>query len=103
MVIFAVLCLGLAGLIQTGYETGLIVSSLLQFLTGALVAGLFAYATLRRVPDQVAVVSPLYAADLLGGCAGAVVGSLILVPLFGMTVAAVATGALLALSALLIR
>jgi spermidine synthase len=103
VVIFVALCLGLAALIEADYQADLVVTSLLQFSTGALVAGLFAYATLRRAPDQIAVVSPLYAADLLGGCAGAVLGSLILVPLFGMTIAVLATAALLVLSALLIR
>jgi spermidine synthase len=54
------------------------------FVTGFLVAALFAYASLHGAPDQRGVVSPLYAADLLGGCAGSILGSLFMVPFLGM-------------------
>jgi predicted membrane-bound spermidine synthase len=69
-------------------------------LCGALVAGLFGYASRMGVDDQGAVVSPLYAADLLGGCLGSFLAGLLLLPLLGA--GATAAGmALLALAAIL--
>lgn len=68
-----------------GNQTSGIVSvSILLFLNGCLVSGLFAYASLAGVDSQQRVVSPLYAADLLGGCLGSVLGSLWLIPFWGM-------------------
>jgi spermidine synthase len=62
----------------------LILAALLLAATGFLVAAIFAYASLHRLPDQRLVISPLYAADLLGGCLGSVVASLLLIPVLGM-------------------
>ena len=50
---------------------------------GALVAALFGHASRIGGDDPGVVVSPLYAADLLGGCAGAILGGLFLIPLLG--------------------
>jgi len=69
-------------------------------LCGALVAGLFGYASRVGVDDQGAVVSPLYAADLLGGCLGSFLAGLLLLPLLGAG-ATSAGMALLALAAIL--
>jgi spermidine synthase len=55
---------------------------------GFLVAGVFAYASLRGAPDQEKAISPLYAADLFGGCLGSVAASLFMVPLIGMDMTA---------------
>jgi hypothetical protein len=55
---------------------------------GFLVAGVFAYASLRNTPDQEKAISPLYAADLFGGCLGSVAASLFMVPLIGMDMTA---------------
>jgi len=68
---------------------------------GFLVAGVFAYASFRRVPDQEKAISPLYAADLFGGCLGSVAASLFMVPLFGMDLTAAAM-VILSLAALLL-
>ena len=57
---------------------------LMLILTGAFVAGIFAFSSLDRVQDQVRVVSPLYGADLIGGCVGSLVGVLILIPMAGL-------------------
>jgi len=81
---FAFVSAGFAGLASLGFAASLLVSSLLLFVTGLLVSGLFAYASLWRVDEQRAVVSPLYAADLLGGFAGALLGSLLLIPFVGL-------------------
>jgi len=79
--------------------TGLGETAGLLAAAGFLVAGLFAFASLRWPSGQEKAVSPLYAADLLGGCAGSVAASLLIVPLAGMdlTAAAMAVLALMAL------
>jgi spermidine synthase len=69
-------------------------------ICGALVAGLFGYASRMGVEDQRRVVSPLYAADLLGGCLGSFLAGLLLLPLLGAG-ATSAGVALLALAAIL--
>jgi predicted membrane-bound spermidine synthase len=80
-------------------STALVGGALL--LTGALVAALFAYASVDPVDDASRIISPLYAADLLGGCIGSLAASLVLIPLagidhtwFGMTFVAIAALAL---------
>ena len=50
------------------------------------VAGIFAYASLYAIEDQKNLISTLYSADLIGGCLGSLIGSLILIPLAGMDV-----------------
>jgi spermidine synthase len=71
-------------------------------LVGALVAGLFAFASLRGTGDQSRAVGPLYAADLAGGAIGAVAGSLLLIPLAGLLTASLLMALLSALALLLI-
>ena len=93
---FAALSLLIAGLIHAGWVTGLAPTALLLVASGFLVAAVFAYATLQGQPDQRSAVSPLYAADLLGGCLGSIGASLFLVPVVGLT----GTAAFLALLAL---
>jgi spermidine synthase len=63
---------------------GIGLTALALLLCGGLVAAVFAYASLRRISDQRLVVSPLYAADLIGGCLGSLAGSLILIPILGL-------------------
>lgn len=91
---FALLHLVFIALLKSGYPSGIFVIALLLFMTGFLVSGLFAFASLLsryperenhfRIKDQKAAVSPLYAADLLGGCVGSLLGSLFLIPFLGM-------------------
>lgn len=86
MVIFCLVC-GLTGMmIKTGDAAGLFRIAFLLGATGFTVAGIFAYASLHEIEDQNKVISPLYAADLIGGCAGSVLASLILMPLAGLDV-----------------
>ena len=65
------------------------------FLAGAgfLVGGIIAYAGLVGVSNQGKVVGPLYAADLVGGCLGSLLGSLFLIPVLGLD--GTVTGAML--------
>jgi spermidine synthase len=81
---FCALLLALAWMPESGLFTAMATVGGGLFLTGTLVAGLFAYASLDGVDDPSSVVSPLYAADLLGGCAGSLAASLILIPLVGI-------------------
>ncbi|MBW2199281.1 MAG: hypothetical protein JRF71_00380 [Deltaproteobacteria bacterium] len=81
---FGVLNLIFMGLLHTNYASGIFVVSLLLFAAGFLVSALFAFASLAGIKDQKIVVSPLYAADLLGGCVGSLLGSLIFIPFLGM-------------------
>ena len=81
---FGVLNLIFVGLLRANYASGIFVVSILLFAAGFLVSALFAFASLDGVKDQKIVVSPLYAADLLGGCVGSLLGSLIFIPFLGM-------------------
>ena len=69
------------GLIPMG---GLIPPAALLAAAGFLVAGILAYASLCGIRDQKQVIAPLYAADLLGGCLGSLLGSLVLIPFLGL-------------------
>jgi spermidine synthase len=98
---FGILNSAIIGLLYTGFPSGIIITSVLQVGAGFLVSGVFAVVSLRGVTDQKQVVSPLYAADLLGGCLGSLMGSLVLVPFLGMMQTA-GTMSLLALASLLL-
>ncbi|MDM8522095.1 hypothetical protein QUF80_01885 [Desulfococcaceae bacterium HSG8] len=97
---FGILSLIFIALLRYDYESGIIVISLLQFLTGFLVSGVFSFASLLGAEDQETVVSPLYAADLFGGCIGSLLGSLVFIPFLGMEQSAV-MAALLGVAALI--
>jgi spermidine synthase len=73
-----------AAYLVVGVGGGLLVSATMLLVSGALVAALFAYASLDRVEHQRAIVSPLYAADLVGGCVGSLATSLLLIPILGL-------------------
>jgi spermidine synthase len=75
-------------------------TGLFLFLCGALTAALFAYASLRGPIEQRLAVSPLYAADLLGGCLGSLLSGLVLLPFLGLPGTATAAFAV-ALTALI--
>jgi spermidine synthase len=56
----------------------------LLLAAGVLVGAVLAHASLAGVSDRASVVSPLYAADLIGGCLGGLAASLVLIPVFGL-------------------
>ncbi len=99
---FAMLSLLAAWLLPAGLVAGLGGTSALLLACGFLVAALFAYASLHREPDQKRVVSPLYAADLAGGCVGSLAASLFLIPVAGFWGAAVSMVLAAVLAALLL-
>ena len=78
----------ISGMIITQTPVGIISASLLQLLSGVAVAGIFVVTGSGSISRQQQAASEIYAADLAGGCLGAVVGSLWLVPLFGMLASA---------------
>jgi spermidine synthase len=101
--------------IRTGYGAGFLAIAIMLFAAGVAVAGVFACASVgdsrqtsptcptspTRPFDQRRLVSPLYAADVLGGCLGSVAASLLLVPLLGLPLTAEWCAALAALALVL--
>jgi hypothetical protein len=92
----------------TGLEIGhggnavLLEISALLVLSGFFVAAVFAYASFYEAGDQRSVIAPLYAADLIGGCLGSILASLLLAPLAGLAISAYLMAPLIVLSALLL-
>lgn len=76
-------------LLSTGGVRGLASTGPLLLACGALVAAAFAHGCLHGRPDPRRVLSPLYSADLIGGCLGSVAASLLLVPVLGLAGSAV--------------
>jgi len=83
---FCFLCALIGMGVTMSISAGLVEISCFLAVTGFLVAGIFAYASLHENDDQKNVISSLYSADLIGGCLGILLGSLILIPLAGMDV-----------------
>jgi spermidine synthase len=75
--------LGLALLLYFNPGFGIFSCSFFLFASGYFVAGVFGYASLAGVEDQKGLVSPLYAADLMGGCAASILGGIALIPFLG--------------------
>jgi spermidine synthase len=99
---FCILCLFIELNVLKGNFTGLPQISSLLAINGFLVAGIFAYVSLHEIEEQKKIISPLYAADLVGGCIGSLLGSLILIPLVGMDITARAMFLVAAFSFLLL-
>jgi len=83
---FCLLCVVITTKISMSALIGLGQTSVLLAAAGFCVAGIFAHASLHKIKDQRSIISPLYAADLIGGCFGSLIGSFILIPIFGMDV-----------------
>ena len=79
--------------------TGLAAAAALLATAGGSVGAVFAAATRAAPADERCAIGPFYAADLAGGCAGALVGGLLLVPAVGLDVTA-GLAALVALACL---
>jgi spermidine synthase len=88
--------------IKTGLGTGLAGCFGFLILTGFLVSGIFAYAALREPDNQLSAITPLYVADLIGGCFGSLLTSLVLAPMTGLVASSHLMVPLLMLSALLL-
>ncbi len=81
---FILLGFAAMGIVTGGAAGGLLMTAVLLTVAGFLVGGLFAYAGLCGVGEQKKVIGSLYAADLIGGCLGALFGSIALIPLLGL-------------------
>jgi spermidine synthase len=92
-----------AALVRAAWASDLVAAGGMLAATGALVAALFAYASADEVRDQAVVIAPLYAADLAGGCAGALVATLLLIPLAGLAATAGWTATFVLVTILAIR
>jgi spermidine synthase len=99
---FGLLCLMITMIITLSPLSGLIPTSLLLAAAGFFVAGLFAYVSLYEIQDQKRLISSLYAADLIGGCAGSLLAGLILIPVAGLDITLRAMAVLAAFSFLLV-
>ncbi len=99
---FCFLCAFTGMIVNMSISAGLVQISCLLAATGFLVAGIFAYASIHKIEDQKKVISSLYSADLIGGCLGSLLGSLILIPLAGMDVTSWGMLLLAAFSVLLV-
>jgi spermidine synthase len=91
-----------AWIVSSPGGNGLRSSGLLLLAAGLLTGAIFAFASLRRVESQAVVVAPLYAADLLGGFAGSIAGSLFLIPVLGLPASMLLVGLLAVLALLLV-
>ncbi|HUH66788.1 MAG TPA: hypothetical protein VLZ07_10185 [Syntrophales bacterium] len=81
---FCFLCIATATRMEMSYPMDLIHTSVLLVAAGFLVAGIFAFTSLYQIDVQQSAISPLYAGDLMGGSAGSLVGSLLLIPVLGL-------------------
>jgi len=84
--VFSLLCFMVMMIVAEDGSAGLALTGGLLAGAGLLVAGIFGFASARDLQDQTKVISPLYAADLIGGCLGSLVAALLLIPLFGLDV-----------------
>jgi hypothetical protein len=89
----AALDLAIALETSAGLLAGTAGVSLLLLACGAAVGALIAHAS-RGAEDPERLVAPLYSADLLGGCVGAIAGSLLVIPLLGLAETSQALAAL---------
>jgi hypothetical protein len=88
--------------IKSGTGAGLAECMAFLVITGFLVSGIFAYSGLRESESQLNAVTSLYAADLIGGCLGSLLTSLVLAPMTGLATTSHLMVPLIMLSALLL-
>jgi spermidine synthase len=82
-----------AAAVEAGVAMTLAAAVTALSVTGGIVGAAFGWASLRDATRQRAAIGPLYAADLVGGSVGAVLGGLILIPAAGLAVTALVAGA----------
>jgi hypothetical protein len=92
----AICGLSVAWMLDAGVSFGLAGAALLLCADGAAVAAALAFAASSSGRQQATVISPLYAADLIGGSLASVLASLAFIPVLGLWGAAY-LGAALAL------
>ena len=80
---FSILILIVYFFIKVDFMNSLWIIFFILLLVGMFVSGIFAFASLYKVTNQQIVITQLYTADLIGGCLGSLVASLLLVPIYG--------------------
>ena len=99
---FCALCAFVYGQVYAGRAAGLVETGSILAAAGFVVAGVFACASRYAIPDQDKAVSPLYAADLFGGCAAALLASLFVIPSAGLATTTIWAGSSTVLALLLV-
>ena len=99
---FCALCAFVCWQIASGRQAGLVEAGAILACAGFVVAGIFVCACGYDPADQGRRGSPLYAADLFGGCAAALLAGLYLIPSAGLLVAVMGAGASTLLALLLL-
>jgi spermidine synthase len=79
--------------IKSGSLNSLFSTSLMLALDGVFVSAIFALISLDKPEDRKKAMMWLYSADLIGGCAGSLTASLILLPVFGILTTLLLTAA----------
>jgi spermidine synthase len=101
ILLFALLNLCVGIFFKTAEIVNLTIISVLLFSDGFLVSAVFAFLSRSRNDKQNLLVSPLYSADLIGGCIGAILGGLFFIPSLGLSEMLIYSGILSAISLLL--
>lgn len=86
MLFIGFLLLSVCFFITIDIISSLLIISLSLLIDGMLVAGIFAFASLKDISDQRAALKQLYTADLIGGCSGSLIASLFLIPIYGFPI-----------------
>jgi spermidine synthase len=58
--------------------------SVVLLLDGIIVAAIFSFVSLDKIAYRDSLITRLYSADLIGGCFGSLIASLILIPVYGL-------------------
>jgi spermidine synthase len=100
---FCIFSLATGAWMNSGTMRGLAEITGLLLIAGFLVAAVLAYVSSGSTHDQRDLVAPLYAADLIGGCAASLISTLLLIPVAGMAITAASMAPLALLSILLLK
>ena len=69
--------------VKADQMSGLTLIFISLLLDGTFVSGIFAFISLNNITNQQGIISQLYTSDLIGGCLGSLVTSLVFVPIYG--------------------
>jgi len=72
-------------LMDNSLISSLFVTIILLVVSGCYVAGIFSFSSIYKTRDLKLLISPLLFADLIGGCLASVLGTLIFIPMFGIS------------------
>jgi len=100
---FLLLNLSVYYLMKTILQSSLIIFLFLLLLDGFLTAGIFSFASFYKTKNQQNLISQLYASDLIGGCAGSIIASLILIPFYGLPLSILLLAVMLFYNLILIK